>query len=134
MKLQHLMVVNAVVALVIGLAFALWGPALLSFYGLTQIPPEHMTWFWSAGTISRLFGVTLIGFSLVAWAAAKLADSTYRWDVNLAFFLANAVGFLIAMIQQIAIGGSAIGWVSAILYLALALAFGYFLIAQPATA
>lgn len=129
MKLQTLMLINAVVALVFGIAFALWGPAILLASGLNTIPQQNMLWFWTAGTFVRLLGVTLVGFGLVAYAGSQFCESAVRFEINLAFFLANALGCVIMLIQQLSIWASVVGGIAIVIYLLLAIGFGYFLVA-----
>jgi hypothetical protein len=132
MKLQHLMVINAVAALAFGLAFALWGPAILLASGLNTIPRDNEMWFWTAGTFARLLGVALVGYGALAWAASRFApECSACWEITLAFFLANALGCLITLIQQIAVWGSVIGAIGTIIYFLLAVGFGYFLLMRP---
>jgi hypothetical protein len=129
MKLQTLMLINAIVALVFGIVFALWGPAILLASGLNTMPQQFEQWFWIAGTFVRLLGVTLVGFGLIAYAGSQFCESAVRFEINLAFFVANALGFVIMLIQQLAIWPSLVGGMATVIYLILAIGFGVFLVA-----
>jgi hypothetical protein len=134
MRLQTLMLVNAVVAFVFGIAFALWGPAILLASGLNTIPQADMLWFWISSTFVRLLGVTLVGFGLVAYAGSQFCESSARFEINVAFLVANALGFVITLVQQVAIWPTVVGAIALIVYLLLTVGFGYFLVAPRTVA
>jgi hypothetical protein len=126
MKLSTWLTIAAVVAVVFGLAFVLVTGPLLSFYGITLD---------KAGTlVAQLFGAALIGFAVLNWFARGVTDREARQAILLANLASDAVGFVMALISQLAGVANALGWSTVALYLLLALGFAYFQFMKPSTA
>ncbi len=103
---------NAVLALVAGIAFALYGPLMLAFFGVPEIPEENVLLYWHVASFARLFGAAIFGFGLVLWAVRSYAatgPSEGRRGVAFALLLANAMGAFVATTQQFAIWETASG-------------------------
>jgi len=126
MKLSTLLPIAAVVAGVFGLAFVLVSGPLLSLYGITLD---------KAGTlVAQLFGAALIGFAVLNWFARGVTDREARQAIVLANLASDTVGFVMALIGQLAGVANALGWSTVALYLLLALGFAYFQFMKPSTA
>jgi hypothetical protein len=126
MKLSTWLTIAAVVAVVFGLAFVLVTGPLLSFYGITLD---------KAGTlVAQLFGASLIGFAVLNWFARGVTDREARQAILLANLASDTVGFVMALIGQLAGVANALGWSTVALYLLLALGFAYFQFMKPSTA
>ncbi|MBM2848565.1 MAG: hypothetical protein HW418_1507 [Anaerolineales bacterium] len=126
MKLSTWLTIAAVVAVVFGLAFVLVTGPLLSFYGITLD---------KAGTlVAQLFGAALIGFAVLNWFARGVTDREARQAILLANLASDTVGFVMALIGQLAGVANALGWSTVALYLLLALGFAYFQFMKPSTA
>ena len=126
MKLSTWLTIAAVVAVVFGLAFVLVTGPLLSFYGVTLD---------KAGTlVAQLFGAALIGFAVLNWFARGVTDREARQAIVLANLASDTVGFVMALIGQLAGVANALGWSTVALYLLLALGFAYFQFMKPSTA
>jgi len=126
MKLSTWLTIAAVVAVVFGLAFVLVTGPLLSFYGIT---------IDKAGTlVAQLFGAALIGFAVLNWFARGVTDREARQAIVLANLASDTVGFVMALIGQLAGVANALGWSTVAIYLLLALGFAYFQFMKPSTA
>ena len=126
MKLSTWLTIAAVVAVVFGLAFVLVTGPLLSFYGVTLD---------KAGTlVAQLFGAALIGFAVLNWFARGVTDREARQAIVLANLASDTVGFVMALIGQLAGVANALGWSTVAIYLLLALGFAYFQFMKPSTA
>jgi len=126
MKLSTWLTIAAVVAVVFGLAFVLVTGPLLSVYGITLD---------KAGTlVAQLFGASLLGFAVLNWFARGVTDREARQAILLANLASDAVGFVMALIGQLAGVANALGWSTVALYLLLALGFAYFQFMKPSTA
>ncbi len=123
MKLKVLFIINAIIAFVFGIAFAIIPAQVYSLYSIEA----------SAGLnyIGQLFGAALIGFGLIAWLARNSADSDSRRAIILAFFIADGIGFVIALIGQLNEILGSLGWLTVAIYLLLAIGFGYFQFSRP---
>lgn len=132
MRLSTLFIINAVLAILFGLAFLLAPSAMADVYGLEA--DAGSDYVQGAEYIGRFLGVAFIGFGILTWQARYSADSTARRAVVLAFFVSSALGFVVAIIAQFQEVYNALGWSTAALYLLLALGYGYFqFVAKEAT-
>ncbi len=115
MKLKILFIINAIVAIVFGVAFVLIPAKVYSMYAIES----------GAGLdyMGQLFGAALIGYGLIAWLARKAADSDSRRAIILAFFISNGVGFVIALIGQLNEILGSLGWLTVAIYLLLTIGF-----------
>lgn len=126
MTLRNLFIITAVVAVVFGAAFVLVPSPLMSLYDVTL----------DAGAIlvARLFGGALITLAVLSWLAKDAAESEARGAIVLAFFIGDAIGFIVALVGQLSGAVNTLGWSTVVIYLLLALGFGYFQFMKPATA
>ncbi|MFC1819902.1 hypothetical protein ACFLZG_02300, partial [Thermodesulfobacteriota bacterium] len=63
---------------------------------------------------------------VLTWCARKAEESEGRRAIILALFISDAIGFIVALIGQLSGAVNALGWSTVIIYLLLALGFGYF--------
>ena len=118
MNLRTLMVINTVIAGLFGIAFVLIPWQVLSFYGVQPNPAINY--------IGELFGAALIAFAVLTWTARNAADSDARTAIVRALFIGDAIGFILALIGQLGAVVNNLGWSTVIIYLFLAVGFGYF--------
>jgi hypothetical protein len=125
MKLNTLMVINTIVAAVFGIAFVLVPAQVIQLYGITVDAPLKY--------VGQLFGAALVGFAFLTWSARNATDSDARRAIVLALFVSDGVGFIVALIGQLAGVVNSLGWSTVAIYLLLALGFGYFQFTRPAS-
>ena len=118
MKLNMFMAIVAVMAGLFGLGFVFAPEQLLSFYGAAA----------NAGTnyMAQLLGAALLGIAVILWLCKDAEDSPVRQAILLGSFVAEGVGFVVALIVQLGGGINALGWSTVLIYLLAALGFGYF--------
>ena len=126
MKLSALMIVNAVVAAVFGIAFVVVPGQLVSLYGVTGDAPLRY--------VGQLFGAALLVLAVVTWLARNAPASAARQAIVLGLATGNTVGFVVALIGQLGGVVNARGWSTVVIYLVLALGFGYVALRRPAPA
>ncbi len=119
MKLSTMMIINAVVAAVFGVAFVLVPSQLVSLYGIEDAS-EILLY------VGQLLGAAFIGFAVLTWSARNANDSSARRAIVLALLVSDGVGFIVALIGQLADVVNSLGWSTVAIYLLLALGFGYF--------
>ena len=122
MKLSTLMAINAVVAVVFGIAFVVAPGQPISLYGSTETAALKYT--------AQLYGSALITFAVLAWTARYASESQARKAIILAFLVGDAIGFVVSLIGQLGNVVNAMGWLTVALYLFLALGYGYFQFAK----
>ena len=122
MNLRILMTVNAVIAFLFGVAFVLIPWQVYSFYAVEVNPQLNY--------MGQLFGAALIGYAILTWMAKGVTDSVARKAIILALFISEGIGFIVVFIGQLGNVVNAMGWSTVLIYLLLALGFGYFLLSK----
>jgi hypothetical protein len=125
MKLKVLFIITAIVAIVFGVIFVIIPAQLYSLYGVES----------GAGLnyMGQLFGAALIAIGLVSWQSRNAADSDARKAIIFSFFIADGIGFVVALIGQLNEVVGSLGWLTVALYFLLSLGFGYFQFFKPSS-
>ncbi len=118
MKLNTLLVINALLACVFGLAFVLIPSQV---YPLYAVEPNAQLNF-----MGQLFGVTLLTIALVTYLMRNVVDPNSRKSLVSALFVGNGIGFVVSLIGQLSVVVSAFGWSTVAIYFLLALGFASF--------
>jgi len=117
MNIKNLMVLNSVVAIIFGVLFVIIPGETLSWYGVEAGMQINL--------MSQLFGAALIGIGLVTWNAKNSDDSIARKAIIFSLFIADLIGFIVSLIAQLNNVVNALGWTTVIIYILLAIGFGY---------
>jgi hypothetical protein len=112
------MVIAAVVSGLFGLGFVFVPEQLMSFYGAAP----HA----GANYMAQLLGAAFLGVALILWLCRDAEDSPVRQAVLLGMFVADGIGFVVALMVQLGGGINALGWSTVFIYLLFAWGFGYF--------
>jgi len=126
MKLSTLMAVKAVLVVIFGIGFILIPSTLMSFYG-TEL---------NAGGVlmTQLLGASFILLGILLWMAKNAPGSEVALRaIVLAVFVGDTIGFIVALLAQLAGATNALGWSTVVIYLLLALGFGYFQFSKSAS-
>ena len=123
--MRPLMIITAVITAVFGIAFVVAPAQFVSLYGVTADA--------SLRYVGQLFGAALVGLAVLAWSARNASDSEGRRAIILAFFVSTGIGFIVALTGQLGGVVNALGWSTVAIYLLLAIGFGYFQFARPAS-
>ena len=120
MTLRNFLTVASAIAFAFGLGFILIPEPLTALYNITLAPPGVF--------VGQLFGAALLGFGVLNWSARNVRGTQALGGILLANVVGDAVGFVIALLSQLAgVGGvNSLGWSTVVLYLLLALGFAYF--------
>jgi hypothetical protein len=130
MTLNKLTTINAIVAVVLGLIFSFWGPALLPLYGAPRIPipvasDANTISFWAGMAFIRMFGAALVGFGVLLWFVRYVSDLAIQHQIAGALFIASGFMVFITVTQQIALWSTVMGWVTIGVLTLFALGYGY---------
>ena len=123
MKLNTLILIMALLSLLWGAGFILLPGPMWSMYGLALDP--------NGIYVSRELGTIFFMLGAVLWFARNDPGLQARHAMALGLFIGNALGFVVTLIGQFSTGVNAMGWVGAVLYLLLALGFGYYVLKAP---
>ena len=118
MKLKTLFIITTIIVTVFGVLFVVIPTTVYSFYGIESFPA--LTY------MGQLFGAALLAIGLISWQSRNTADSDARKAIIFSFFIADGVGFIVALIGQLNNVVNALGWGTVAIYLLLSAGFGYF--------
>jgi hypothetical protein len=114
MKFNVLMIITAVITLIFGIGMILVPTISIGLYGSSLDTVGSF--------ITRYFGAALIGYAFLAWLNR---ESTSK-GVQGGFFVAMALGFVVALYDALAGVHNALVWLNVAIYLLLGIGFGYF--------
>ncbi len=118
MKLNTFMIIAAIVALIFGVGFIVAPASSLQLYGTsTDLTGEFL---------GRYLGASLVGLAFVIWLTRNAQPSDTRKGLLTGLFVTMVLGFLVALYDKFAGSGNALVWLNVLLYLLLAIGFGYF--------
>jgi hypothetical protein len=117
MKLKTLFSINAFLAVLVGLAAILVPGQLMGMYGFSNDAALRL--------ITQLFGASSLGYAVISWQARNYETDARRMLV-LGMFVGYAIGAVIQLIGQFSAIASPLAWANVVIYLLLAVGFGYF--------
>lgn len=123
MRLKILLIINAVIGVLYGIAmllFTAWGASL---YGVTATPALIL--------LARLLGAYMLGMGMLSWFIRNALASNTQVYILYAFFAIHVLGFVISLISVLEGTVNALGWSSVALYFLIAVGFAYFLFFKP---
>ena len=123
MKFKTLMIIKAVVCISLGFPILLVPKFFYGIFGVT---------LGLAGMFAaREYGASLIGNFLLTWIGRKAEESSARRGIIWALCIYDAIGFVVTLIFALSGEPNLLIWLPVVLYLFLALAFGYFILKPP---
>ena len=123
MKLRTFFTIAAVVALFYGVVLILVPGTTNAMYGLGTSASENL--------LARFFGITLLNVGLLTWLARDFSGFDAR-PLVLSGLVADAVGFVVALLATLGGVMGPLGWSAVVIYLLLGLGFAYFQFMAPA--
>jgi hypothetical protein len=118
MTLKNLFLINSAISLFFSLALLLIPASMLELFGMSTGPVDKL--------LIQFFGAELLGAGLITLFAMNTKELRSHRSLSLSFFIANGVGFIVALGGMLTGVMSGLGWVIALVYLLLAAGFGYF--------
>jgi hypothetical protein len=118
MNLKNFMLVASFVALIFGLGFILAPAASLQPYGTTT----DVTGLF----LGRYLGASLLGMAAVIFLTRNAEPSATRKGLLTGLFVTMVLGFVVAVYDALAGAGNSLVLLNAVIYLLLAVGFGYF--------
>jgi hypothetical protein len=118
MTLKTFMTISAIVALIFGLGFILVPAASLQPYGTSTDTTGLF--------LGRYFGASLLGLAFINWLTRSAPPSDTRKGLLGGLFANMVLGFVVALYDKFAGTGNAFIWLNVVIYLLLAVGFGYF--------
>ncbi len=118
MSLKTLFVITSIIAFVFGILFVIISTSVYSLYGIESTPMLNY--------MAELFGAALIAIGLISWQSRNIADINTLKVITISFFIADGIGFIIALVGQLNNVVNALGWITVVIYLFLSIGFSYF--------
>jgi hypothetical protein len=91
---------------------------MLDLFGLSTGPVDKL--------LIQFFGAELLGAGLITLFAMNTRELRSHRSLTLSFFIADGIGFIVALGGMLTGVMNGLGWLLVIIYLLLAAAFGYF--------
>lgn len=117
-NLRNLLILNGVLLVLFALGLLLITESLLDLFSLGYGTGEKL--------LGQLVGVELLATGLISLFAFDVRDPGMRRALTLSFFIADGVGFIVLAGGVLMGVMNALGWLLVLVYLLLALGFGYF--------
>lgn len=122
MKLGNFLVVKAIICFLFGIGFIVAPTIVAGWFGMTLGP---------GGVImARFFAAFLVGIGLILSLCRK-ADWNFLKNITLSLFIADTIGFIVALVGQLTGVMNALGWIIVVIWFLLALDLGYFRFLNP---
>jgi hypothetical protein len=125
MSYKVVFLLNALVALAVGLAFLFVPATGLGYFGTETRVPELF--------IARLFGFSTLMVGVVLWFAKDIADPGAQKGLALALLAGSVVGLILIITGMT--GSRAVlrvnGWIPAVVFVLSALVYGFMLFLKP---
>jgi hypothetical protein len=128
MKLKHLFIINAIIALAYALGELFIPRTLASLYFVAETPTAEVL------LSLRYFGVMLLAVGLITAFAANTPLSEAKQAIVKALFISDVVGLIVSLIGIFNGTFTALGWSAVVIYVFLGAGFGYFWFIKPETA
>jgi hypothetical protein len=123
MKLSNLYLLNTIVAFVFALGLLLGPTTVLQLFGLTTGNTEKL--------LAQLIGASLAGFGLLSWFARDFSDSKAQDGAAITLFIFNVIALVVSVLAVFSGAWRSGGWTAVIIFLILAVGFGYFQFIGP---
>ncbi|MDK1028167.1 MAG: hypothetical protein QGM50_07075 [Anaerolineae bacterium] len=118
MKLRNIFLANTAVSLLFALGLLLMPAVLLDIFGFTIND--------GAKLLGQFVGVELLVGGLITFFAKDSRDINTRQMITLSNLIATVIGVIVALGGTLSGAMNSSGWVIVVMYLLLALGFGYF--------
>ena len=123
MRLKTFMIINAIIAVIVGILLILIPSTIVRFFGMT--PDQGMD------LDGQLYGSELILMGLVAWFARDISELKYERRIYAAFSIANLISLIISIVGVATGNFDAIGWIAIAAYLILTVVYGLGWLSRP---
>lgn len=115
MKLTSLILFNAILFIILGIAFALYGPIMINFFGMLAISGADGGAYWFTASFARLLGAAFFGYGFLLWAVQNILSGSdipaeNRRKLTLALLIGNILALFVTITQQWQVWANLAGW------------------------
>lgn len=122
MKISTFLIMKSIVCIVFGIGFAIIPSVTGSVYEIT-LDADGLI-------MARFFGAVFLGIGLILWLF-KDSDWNTLKGITLSLFIADIIGFIVALTGQLSGNLNTLGWINVALWLFFALGLGYYRFLKP---
>jgi hypothetical protein len=131
-KLKQILFINALLFIAIGIAFTLYAPNALAYFGVSDLPSGNYLTYWYIISFARLFGAMLFSLGLLLLGVRSLvSEPNLRPEAQRnalsSLVLGNIIAAVTAFTQAAAVWSTALGWIFGGLFTLFAVLYGFFL-------
>jgi hypothetical protein len=131
-KLTNLILFNAILFVIFGIAFAVYGPIMINTFGILEFTQADGGIYWFTASFARLAGAALFGYGFLLWALNDLVKDDFQHPEKkrklvMALLLGNILGLFVAVTQQWQVWINAAGWLTIGVFAMLTIGYAYFL-------
>ena len=123
MKLRNLYLANSIIMLVLALGLILMTSVMVNLFGVNNGAETR--------TLSQLLGVGRVVSGMITLLAREVTDPMARSAINFSNLIADVLGVVVALNATLTGVFGWFGWLLVVVYLLLALGFGYFQFIAP---
>lgn len=132
MKLKQILFINALLFIAIGIAFTLYAPNALAYFGVSDLPSGDYLTYWFIISFARLFGAMLFSLGLLLLGVRSLvSEPNLRPEAQRNALSSLVLGSIIAAVtaftQAAAVWSTALGWIFGGVFTLFAVLYGFFL-------
>lgn len=133
MKIRPVITINAILFIAIGIGFTLYGPNVLAYFGVSELPGDNVLLYWNIAAFARMFGAMLFIFGMLLWAVRGFFQpapdlSAVRRETLFSLIFGYLILTLAAVIQQSSVWGSLAGWIVSGFFALFLVIYIYFLV------
>ncbi len=123
MRLKTFMIINAIIAVIVGLLMIFIPSMIVQLFGL---PADR-----GMDLDGQLYGSELILMGLVAWFARDITELKYERRIYAAFTIANLISLIISVVGVATRNFTSIGWIAILAYLILTVVYFIGWVSRP---
>lgn len=123
MSYKVIFVINALVAVVFGIAFLVVPTIALRQFGVDE--------YASTKLILQFFGTGLLTIGLLTWFAKDVVDANVQKGMGVAMLIGSLAGLVMSIIGVATGSVRILGWLVIVIYAVFTLAYGFLLFLRP---
>jgi hypothetical protein len=123
MSYKVVFVINALVAVVFGIAFLVVPTIALKQFGVDE--------YASTKLILQFFGTGLLTIGLLTWFAKDVADASVQRGMGMAMLVGSLAGLVMSVIGVATGSVRILGWLAIVIYVVFTLVYGFLLFLRP---
>ena len=123
MNYRILFLINALIAVLLGLGFLLMPDRILGQLGVDGYAATQL--------LSQFFGTAMLGLGLLLWFAKDVSEVHLQKGMGIALLVGAVAGLMITVMGTASGILRANGWIAIVVYAILGLAYAYLLFLKP---